>query len=242
MLKTLSIVLFATFVIGCQQGPTSTLTNNLTFEFNSESLPDGRLESDMVFVVDSVFRSVGTSTAEVKRFTEKRTKMIELIMIQAMGMGTMYDTLWVEEATFRPIRYRNVMAGSQSIKLDYGIDGHITGSFHRDSLTTQIDTTVTEILYDAGGFQGIIPALPLADGFEADIPVYNYLTGKGVASVKVLDSGIVELNGQSHNVWVVGYSPGGGLVAILSIDKDSGQLLRSETEMGPGRHFVYQAK
>ncbi|MDA1029401.1 MAG: hypothetical protein O3B41_10170 [Bacteroidetes bacterium] len=168
--------------------------------------------------------------------------MIEMIMIQEMGMGTMFDTLWVEESTFRPIRYRNVMAGTQAIKLDYGADGHITGSFQRDSISTKIDTTVTELLYDAGGFQGIIAALPLAEGFEAEIPIFNYLTGKGVASVKVLDSGVADINGKRFEVWVVGYSLGGGLVAFLSIDKLSGQVLRSETEMDTGKHFVYQAK
>lgn len=245
MLKALSITLLVpivTMVIGCQRGPTSSLTNDLPFKFNAASIANGKLESDMTFVADSISRTVGLSTSEVKRVTQDGIKMLEMVMIQQMGMGTMFDTLWVEESTFRPIRYRNVMAGTQAIKLNYGADGHITGSFQRDSISTEIDTTVTELLYDAGGFQGIIAALPLEAGFEADIPVFNYLAGKSTANVKVLDSGVMVINGKTFDVWVVGYSPGGGLVAFLSIDKESGQVLRSETEMDAGKHFVYQAK
>jgi hypothetical protein len=230
-------------VIGCRaNADQQNSSSSASPEFNSDTLPTGSFESEMIMVADSAQSAMGVSTASASKIVEGERELMELVLVQEMGRGTMFDSLWVDALTMRPVRYRNVMPGFQSIKVDYGPDGHITGLFTRAQTELRIDTVTTEVLYDGGGFQGMIAALPLSEGFEAEIPVFNYATGRGTVHITVLGTQIIDSRGEKVPTWKVAYRPGGGLVAHLFIDQNSRHIIRSEAEVSPGRTFVTQAR
>ncbi len=231
----LGMFLMAAF-FGCQRAEMD-MGDSQGLEVDASRLPMTSTDSDMAIFSDSTSRSLGTATSSIELFKEDDRGLLNVILIQNFRLGTMYDTLVVDSRTLRPIRYRNELTGFQTVKVDYSPDGRVTGQVIRDTTETAIDTTMTGVFFDAAGFQALIPALPLGDGYEVEIPVYNYQSGAATVKVKVVGSDSIEYEGEPRDIWLVAYSPNPNTTAMLSIDKSSGSILLAESDLGGGRTY-----
>jgi hypothetical protein len=206
--------------------------------FDPSRIPLGSSTSDLSMTRDSQVSTLGEAFHTAERVTVNGRDALRLVLEQRMSMGSMFDTLDVDAATLQPIRYRNEFGAFQSIDLDYARGGRITGAVTRSGQTVPIDTTVAGVFYDAADFQPLVPALPLAEGYFARIPVFSYDFGVDTLSVRVAGLGSVAYQGTDRPVWLVEYTAPGGTVATLSIDRETGHLLRTEAVVAQGAVFV----
>ncbi len=181
---------------------------------------------------------LGTAATTLGEAVLDGRPVFRAVLVQEIPTGVMVDTLDTDPATLRPIRYRNALGDRQSIQVDYGADGHVRSQVTRAGHTTVLDTTVTTEVYDAGSFLSIPPALPLVEGFAAEIPVFHYATGVSSIGVRVVGTGTVDYRGEERPAWAVEYESAPGLVATLSIDRETRRILRFEGAFSDGRKFV----
>jgi len=205
-------------------------------------IPTGTLVSDLTITRDSSTTSLGEAIQGAERLAIDGREVLRLTLEQRLPMASMFDTLEVDASTLRPLRYRNVFGAFQSITLRYDEAGRVQGTVARAGEIVTIDTLIAGVFYDASDFLPLVPALPLAEGFEAFVPVYSYDFGLDTLSVRVTGSGTLAHGGSDRPVWLVDYATPGGAAATLSIDRETGRLLRTESTVQDGGLFVQAAR
>lgn len=211
------------------------------FGLSAELLPESTTISDMTIVAGDTRTDLGTARREMQRTTIDGRRAIQFVLVQDLRQGSMYDTLWVDASTLLPIKYTNVFGDVQSIEMQYGSDGHVVSNVTRGDVVTGVDTVLTGPYLDQAEFSMLIPALPLTDGYTADLPVFHYENGAATASVKVLESHQLDHGGRTRDVWIVEVNSG---IAVTrhSVDKETRDVLRVDVDLGPDRRFEQIAR
>ncbi len=238
--KALSLTLFVSALVlaGCA---TPQPDAEPPFGLSSDLLPESTTISDMTIVAGDTRTDLGTARREMARTSVDGRRAIQFVLVQDLRQGTMYDTLWVDATTLLPIKYTNVFGDVQSIDMDYGSDGHVVSVVKRGDTVTGVDTVLTEPYLDQAEFSMLIPALPLADGYSATLPVFHYENGTTTTTINVIESRQLEHAGSTRDVWIVEVDSGLA-VSRHAVDKDTRDVLRVDVDLGPNRRFEQIAR
>ena len=185
--------------------------------------------------------ALGIARREMFRTTLDGADAIRFVLVQELRQGTMFDTLWVDAATLLPIQYVNDFGAMQTIRMSYGDDGHVVSVVTRGDVVTGVDTVLTTPHLDLAEFSMLIPALPLADGYATELPVFHYENGATNTTVRVIGSDKIDYHDEARDVWIVEY----GTAPATSrhfVDKDTRDVLRVEAAAGPDRRFEQVAQ
>jgi len=239
---------FILFFIGCGPSastdaipPASGAGGTAPFGMSPGLLRMESSTSDMTILSGDNRTDLGTARTEASSVSLEGRRVIQFVLVQELRQGTMFDTLWVDAGTLLPVRYRNTFGDLQSIRMEYGNDGHIASEVVRSGTVTGIDTTITGPHLDAAEFPMLIPALPLADDYAAEIPVVHYEDGTKTYSVRVIGSDQVPREEGTRDVWIV-ENDSGVSVARYFIDKKTREVLKVTAEVGPGRTYEQVAR
>lgn len=246
-MKPLALAALALLVTGCAAGPAATPhatgpSHEPAFGLDPSRIPVGTATSDMAMARGDERRAIGTAVSSIERVTLGGRPVLRFVLTQQLGSGTMTDTLDADAGTLQPLRYRNVFGERQSIRVDYGADGHVVSTLVRDGVRATLDTTLVGPHFDAAQFQPLIAALPLRDGYTAEIPVFHYENGAGTVAVRVVGRDTVERAGGARPVWLVEYEAAPGQLVNLSIDRETGRAWRATAALGGGQRYEEVAR
>jgi hypothetical protein len=211
------------------------------FGLAPDRLPAETTTSDMAIVDEGNRMSLGTARREMSRVNLDGNDAIRFVLVQKLRQGTMFDTLWVDAETLLPIKYRNESGEVQRIRVDYGNNGHVVSKVTRGDTITGVDTVITGPHLDQAEFSMLIPALPLAEGYAAELPVFHYENGATTTTVRVVSSDRVEYNGEMRDVWMV-ETGSAQATSRHAVDKETGVVLRVDAGMGADRRFEQVAR
>ena len=199
-------------------------------------LPVGVQTAEMTMIVGDQSRTLGTVEYQTARVASAPAHLT-IVATQRFAQGPpMVDTLVVDVPGGRPVRYRNGFGDRQTIRVDYGTDGTISGRTTRNGQTTARDTTVRGAVLDAAQLRPLLAALPLAAGLRTTLPTYDYQTGTVVMSrVEVADA---RVPGTEDAAWDVSYTTPSGVTSHVWIDRETRQTRRIEADLGNGRRYV----
>lgn len=246
-MKPIALAAFALLVTGCATGPLAPRPETgrspePAFGLDPARIPVGTATTDMAMARGDDRRPIGTAVSSVERVTLGGRPALRFVLTQQLGSGTMTDTLDADAATLQPLRYRNVFGERQSIRVDYGADGHVVSTLVRDGVSATLDTTLVGPHFDAAQFQPLIAALPLREGYAAEVPVFHYENGAGTVAVRVVGQDTVERADGARPVWLVEYEVAPGQRVNLSIDRETGRTLRATAELGGGGRYEEVAR
>ena len=228
---------------GCQDSGSAEMPVDeaAPFGLDPDRLFRGEVVSDMTIIHGDDRRPLGVARTSISDAEVDGQPALRFVLIQELQMGTMYDTLMVHRETLLPIRYRNDMGEFQQINMNWDADGRVRSRVDRSGVITGIDTVMAEPRLDAAEFSMLVPALPLAEGYAAQIPVTHYENGAGTRSVSVESAGNVEYNGEMRPVWTVAVETPTGTMRT-AIDRETGMVLQTIADLGPGRYFEQIAR
>lgn len=222
-------------VTGCASVRPSDLRPN-PWGLVADRLPVGTQTSTMTLRMGEQERPLGTASYTVER--PAGSPRLNLYVTQTLAQGAMHDTLVVDAATMRPLRYGNAFGTLQRIAVAYETTGRIVGTTTRQGQTVVRDTTVRGTVLDLAQLQPLLLALPLDESFVRTIPAYDYQSGAVLpTTVRVVEAGTLEQRGTAHPVWKVAYTSRSGVVTHLWVDRSTRRMLRIEADLGQGRRY-----
>ena len=244
LLRALStfVLVAAVLISGCTTASDSgNMSSVAPFGMDGSRLYTGTTVFDMVIVSGEEISPVGTATTNITAVDLDGTAALQLVLVQDLTMGTMYDTLFVNQSTLLPIRYRNEMGDMQIIDMRYGKNGKVVSTVTRGEMVTGIDTTITDPRLDAAEFSMLIPALPLELGYSAVIPTTHYELGAQHQALRVSREGVIDYQNGQRAVWIVEVENAQSKMRTF-IDKENGMILQTVADLGPGRYFEQKAR
>ena len=242
--RPLSAIVFAAVAfVGCNKPEPAATSEPETppYGLSADRLSPETTTSDMFIVVEDKRMPLGTARREMARTTLDGKDAIRFVLVQDLRQGSMYDTLWVDAATLLPMKYKNDFGELQTIRMTYGDDGHVVSNIVRGGQTTGVDTMLTGPHFDLAEFSMVLPALPLAEGYSAEIPVFHYERGAMTNYIDVVGAQQVEYGGSMRDAWAVRDSSANAS-STHYVDKENGMTLRVEAAVAPGRMFEQVAR
>ncbi|HEV7227190.1 hypothetical protein [Brevundimonas sp.] len=197
--------------------------------FTSGQDPDGALlmQGDACYALVVQDRVVGATRQTVREAVVDGRRVWEISIHQKADAWNfdMRDRIQVDAVDMRPIRYDSVRAASstmpgQEVHLVYGAD-RVRGSKTLGETRTDIDVALDRPVWDGNLWGLTFSALPLAEGAELIVPVWQYDKGFGAFTVTVTGSRTVEGPAGTTEAWVLRATDGGRMTTEYLIDKQT---------------------
>jgi hypothetical protein len=133
--------------------------------------------------------------------------------------GIAIDSSWVDARTLAAIAHRG-NSPMRTLTLDF--HGKMVHGEHKQGTDAKmIHSEVAQELFDSSILDLLVTTLPLANGYQARLPVYIYEQGGLVwQNVSVI--------GDDANAWKVKVDSGNGTVVTYAIDKKTRMVLNGE--------------
>jgi len=241
MTKQVKVFIWTTFValIGYGQeaiGP----SNN---PFDSTWIKDETYTMKWLMLQDTISHELGEVTTNIQQHGEK------LILITHVNMPQLTET-WVDSTIVKLKNLAPLYHSSYNQNRDMVIhfEDRVTG-YYNDKKTgerTELDQEPTISFFDSNSYPQLIRWLPLEEGYEQVISIFDFnpnaQTGAITATIKAVDSEVMEIDGQSKEVWKVLVTDdisNNQIPSYYYIDKKSRILLKQEIKM-PGRKMVME--
>ncbi|NQV71932.1 hypothetical protein HQ496_02330 [bacterium] len=206
------------------------------FGLDASLLIDAKDSFQMNMVSPEAVRPVGTAHAEVKRSLLNGRAVINLVLVQELGQGTMRDSLVVDASTLLPIDYVNSFPNFQSIHTTYATDGQVHSEIERMDVQIRVDTLLSGPHLDAAAFTSLLPAFPFEPTMDLRLPVFHYEKGAMTYGVKVVgDESITTCLG-NHDTWKV-ETESSSQVSQHWVDKKTRRVVQVVVDLGEGRRF-----
>jgi len=181
----------------------------LTMYRDADEIPVGRLTE--LWRTDSA-----SGTALVLRVQRLQRATMQLI-----------DSTWTDARTLAP-RARRSLQQTRRVLLEFS-GARVKGSLAPlDAPPVPLDTTLRLAPFDAGNWEIVLRALPLAIGYAARLPVYD-LDG-GLREYLVQVTGQTTMQGKAAHVVVLTLARNRESVVWVSVE--TGQVLQIETMLG----------
>lgn len=152
-----------------------------------------------------------------------------VLRVQRLQRNTMQliDSTWTDARTLAP-RARRSLQQSRRVLLEFN-GARVKGSLAPlDAPPVPVDTTLRLAPFDAGNWELVLRALPLATGYAARLPVYD-LDG-GLREYLVQVTGQTTMQEEAAHVVVLTLARNRESVVWVSVH--SGQVLQIETMLG----------
>ena len=181
-----------------------------------------------------VQENVGTFSEQLIVDVEAETVTRTAFLIVPMANRMQSDSLVAAWPSLAPVSHQSDDTDRQ---FALSFDGaHVVGSgqLKNGSGTREVDISSDGAFFDEGWTAHLLRALPLAEGFNADIATYDPESSTvRTMEIAVLESVQVDLRGSTTTAWLV-QRESGGRVTTYTIDAASRMLLRMEFEPDPG--------
>jgi dipeptidyl aminopeptidase/acylaminoacyl peptidase len=151
-------------------------------------------------------------------------------------MGVVTDSLWLDRATFAPLR-RSIRQGPAAIALAYTPE-RVTGAIAMPGQTMPYDVALEAPLAVEGpSLDAGLGALPLGEGYRATFAGLDLMPQRPVTfTVEVTGSEAATSPAGTFDAWVVRLTKGDGTQGgngTLWVAKEGGMVVRSEMELPP---------
>lgn len=181
------------------------LTHAGTLAAQAASPPPGKLDPSRLSAYHQTFRVIQVTNGAEKQVATVDDALIihgtEVIRRQSMedGRGTMVDSSVADRATLKP-RLHVSRSPQRTMTLEFA-PGMVKGSYvERDSSPRPISETVKEGVFDASVLDLLVSALPLAESYQARLPVFLWEAGGEIAAeFTVTGSAVIN----KHDAWAV---------------------------------------
>ena len=200
--------------------------------FDTRLLPLGHDRKRVLLVEAGTPREVGAVFEEIQRTDDDGTSVVERVQwLESELLGPRRARLLADAATLAPLRlHLENPDGVHTLEYRAGAVRHAMVSPEGET------TTVTEALpprvFDAYAVELLLRALPLADGYTAELPVYVAQVGLSEVLVRVTAGEPIAHGDEVETAWRVEVA----LPPVEStywVGMHSHTLLRQDTPLGP---------
>ena len=154
--------------------------------------------------------------------------------------GTTVDTSWVHAKTLAPTRYFADVYGEIQRFAFAGKTGSGTVT-PKDSATRPVTVESPAPFFNAVAIDLLYAALPLADGFTVDLPLYNPPRMPMTIKLRVVGEDALEkIDGGKIAAWLLDYQLG-PMTQKLWLDRKTGEFLRIGATQGGNAFYKYRA-
>lgn len=179
----------------------------------------------------------------VERVSRAGEQLVRVTFTLESERGDLYDTTTFRLPSFQPIAHRSRPAPGarwRTLEVNYGEDV-VTGSVTPpDSASRRFARALDEPVFDPGVGNLVLAMLPLRPGYEFRVPMFNHESREvHLYTYRVTGEDVVPYRGKtSVDVWTVDVELPGGHTHRMSVDKDSGRVVRGETRLGNDMRVV----
>lgn len=172
-----------------------------------------------------------------------KTVSVYTAALMYMNNEQWFDTSIADAVTLKPL-YRSSFNSARNYSIQYGKE--ITG-YYFDAKTKKkspVKDAAREQFFDSYMYPYLLTSLPLASGYKADLPVYDY---KPLSSSNIKTTRIEEVKNSmyissmtgEHKAWQVSvFEEATNEKYDYFIDKESRKLWKIEIRGPGGRHFI----
>ena len=234
---SLAFLFFLTLSYGQQAiGPSDNL-------FDSALIKDENYTMKWLVLQDTISHELGEVTTSIQHNGEKLTLITHVAMPQLTEPWV--DSTIVKLKDLAPLYHSSY---NQNRDMVIHFEDRVIGYYHdkKTGKKTELDQEQEASFFDSNSYSHLIRWLPLEEGYEQVISIFDFnpnaQTGVITATIKAVDSEVIEIDGQSKEVWKVLVTDdisNNQMPSYYYIDKKSRTLLKQEIEM-PGRKMVME--
>lgn len=201
-------------------------------------LPGGVDSTRVVIVRDGVEQEGPLQIEELWRDTRDGEPVLVQVL-RIVGRVRLDDTTVYRLPGLAPVGHRSHMAGGRTLALRYG-DASVEGELIvPDSGTTSIERTFEGPVFDPGVANLLLRVLPLRDGYEARVHMFNHGELRAVETVyRVAGDTTVTARGEDVPAWRVEIELWDGRVVEHVVARADRRVLATETRVGDMRMLV----
>lgn len=207
-----------------------------------ERVTTGRWTYEMQVKTDGGGRRLGTYRLSVKSVpgspARRRWRVVQRTELAA-GRSTIVDSVWLAPESLRPLR-RVSRSPRGRLELHYG-PGEVRGERRSpDGTFEPTEARLPPGTYSASVVDVLVQALPLEEGLQVKLPLYDDTRGVVTGRARVAGSETVELaDGERVEAWILSVRVG-RRAATSWIHKRTGVGIRTEAELPTGDVVVQE--
>lgn len=177
---------------------------------------------------DGAATSAGQVIDETQRDSTNDRVLVRRVQTVRRGTAQLIDSSISDGRTLAPRLHRSLQP-ARRMALDFNGRRVKASIGPVDAPMVPVDTMLPFVAFDSGNWDLLVRSLPLEKGYSARFAVFDLDAGLREYEVKVTGSTVVQ-NEEAH---VVIFTIAKGRESVVWIGKQSRQLLRIETLLGP---------
>lgn len=177
---------------------------------------------------DGAATSAGQVIDETQRDSTKDQVLVRRVQTVRRGTSQLIDSTVSDGRTLAPRAHRSLQP-TRRMALDFNGRRVKASIGPVDAPLVPVDTTLPFAAFDSGNWDLLVRSLPLEKGYSARFAVFDLDAGLKEYEIKVTGSAMV----QDEDAHVVVFTIAKGRDSVVWIGKQSRQLLRIETLLGP---------
>lgn len=213
--------------------------------FETKKIKSGKYEMACFLVHEGKDVEVGSFTIDIN--ANAKTVSVFTVFDLFTSNEQRIDTVIADGNTFQPI-YRSSFNKSSELILNYGKE--VTGAYFdkQNRKKRTIKEPITDAVFDSYSYPYLLGALPLASGYSASIPVYDYKPTNANNIKKALLEEVTsnvytsKFTG-AHKVWqVTVFEEATSEKYVYYLDKETRRIWKVEIFSKAGQHVVMTDK
>jgi hypothetical protein len=240
-MKNILITVLLVFTSLSSFGQESTITP-LNNSFDSKFIKNENYEMSWFMEMDTTKIEIGKIKTEIKRIKNN------VLIITSVKMNQV-QTKWIDSTLARKSDLKPIYHSSFNQQRDMVLhfDEKVTGYYFdkKTNIKSEITETTSESYFDSNLYPQLIRWLPLHNGFQKTISIFDYNPSAKTGIMKAFIKNVVKgkIPGKSDKeVWIVTITDDisdNKVIMTYYIDCNNKQLIRQEINM-PGRKMVME--